>query len=93
MFDAGAINTVFKPIFARISTSKELGSPYTNTMFVVNKIWHEDKNYRIWDLDNGIKRCLILFSSNGIYAPNTEEAFVEKIVNNNWVAFLATVTE
>lgn len=44
MFDAGAINTVFKPIFARISTSKELGSPYTNTMFVVNKIWQDNAN-------------------------------------------------
>lgn len=44
MFDAGAINTVFKPIFARISTSKEAGSPYTNTMFVVNKIWQDNAN-------------------------------------------------
>ena len=44
MFDAGAINTVFKPIFARISTSKEVGSPYTNTMFVVNKIWQDNAN-------------------------------------------------
>jgi hypothetical protein len=44
MFDAGAINTVFKPIFARISTSKEVRSPYTNTMFVVNKIWQDNAN-------------------------------------------------
>lgn len=44
MFDAGAINTVFKPIFARIASSKEVGTPYTNTMFVVNKIWKDNAN-------------------------------------------------
>ena len=44
MFDAGAINTVFKPIFARIAASKEVGAPYTNTMFVVNKIWTDNQN-------------------------------------------------
>lgn len=60
---------------------------FQSNISVVNKIWHEDKNYRIWDLDNGIKRCLILFSSNGIYAPNTEEAFVEKIINNDRYEF------
>lgn len=44
MFDAGAINTVFKPIFARIAASKEVGTPYTNGMFVVNKIWRDTAN-------------------------------------------------
>ena len=44
MFDANAINTVFKPIFARISSSKEVGAPYSNTMFVVNKIWKDTAN-------------------------------------------------
>lgn len=44
MFDAGAINTVFKPIFPRISASKEVGAPYTNTLFVVNKIWKDNAN-------------------------------------------------
>lgn len=44
MFDAGAINTVFKPIFARIASSKEIGMPYTNSMFVVNKIWKDNAN-------------------------------------------------
>ena len=44
MFDAGAINTVFKPILSRISSSKEVGSPYTNTMIVVNKIWKDTAN-------------------------------------------------
>ena len=44
MFDAGAISTVFKPIFPRISTSKEVGMPYTNTFIVVNKIWTDNAN-------------------------------------------------
>ena len=44
MFDAGAINTVFKPILSRISSSKEVGSPYTNSMIVVNKIWKDTAN-------------------------------------------------
>ena len=44
MFDANAINTTFKPIFARISTTKELGTPYSNTMMVINKIWKDTAN-------------------------------------------------
>lgn len=44
MFDAGAINTTFKPIFARISASKEVGAPYTNAMIAVNKIWKDNQN-------------------------------------------------
>ncbi len=44
MFDANAINSVFKPIFARISSTKEVGMPYSNTMFVVNKIWKDTQN-------------------------------------------------
>lgn len=39
MFDAAAISAVFKPIFSRIATTKELGTPYANTFVVVNKIW------------------------------------------------------
>lgn len=44
MFDAGAISAVFKPIFARIATTKELGTPYSNTLVVVNKIWVDNIN-------------------------------------------------
>jgi hypothetical protein len=44
MFDAGAISAVFKPIFARISTTKEVGTPYSNTLVVVNKIWQDSMN-------------------------------------------------
>ena len=44
MFDAAAISASFKPIFARISTTKELGTPYSNTLVVVNKIWTDNMN-------------------------------------------------
>lgn len=44
MFDAGAINRTFKSIFSRLASSKEVGSPYTNTMIVVNKIWKDNAN-------------------------------------------------
>ena len=43
-FDAGAISQSFKSIFSRISASKEIGAPYTNTMFIVNKIWQDAMN-------------------------------------------------
>lgn len=44
MFDAAAISASFKPIFARIGTTKELGTPYSNTLVVVNKIWTDSMN-------------------------------------------------
>lgn len=43
-FDAGAINVTFKPIFARIASSKEVGAPYTNGIIAVNKIWKDNMN-------------------------------------------------
>lgn len=40
MFDAGAITEAFSTIVShRIPSSKNVASPYTNTMFCVNKIW------------------------------------------------------
>lgn len=44
MFDAGAISTTFKPIFPRLESSKEVGSEYTNTFLVINKIWRDTQN-------------------------------------------------
>lgn len=44
MFDAGAISACFKPIFSRISTTKEVGMPYSNTLVAVNKIWTDNMN-------------------------------------------------
>lgn len=44
MWDSGAIAVAFKPIFNRIAASKEIGTPYTNTFVVVNKIWQNYQN-------------------------------------------------
>jgi hypothetical protein len=44
MFDAAAISAVFKPIGARISTTKELGTPYSNTFVAINKVWVDNMN-------------------------------------------------
>lgn len=44
MFDAAAISSTFKPLFPRIESSKEMGSEYTNTLVVVNKIWKDSQN-------------------------------------------------
>lgn len=43
-FDANSISVSFKPIFSRISASKEVGSPYTNTLLIINKIWQDNLN-------------------------------------------------
>lgn len=45
MFDAAALATAFKTIINnRIPSSRQIGSKYTNTMFVVNKIWTDSMN-------------------------------------------------
>lgn len=40
-------------------------------------------NYRIWDRAGSGKECLILFSGNGLFYPNTEEAFTDIIVKKD----------
>lgn len=50
----------------------------------IRKIRKENPNYKIIDnhgADN--KNCLIFFSGNGIYYPNSEEVFDEVIVRND----------
>lgn len=45
MFDAGALSVAFNNIInARIPGSRSQSSPYTNTFFVVNKIWLDSMN-------------------------------------------------
>ena len=45
MFDAGALSVAFNNIInARIPGSRSQNSPYTNTFFVVNKIWLDSMN-------------------------------------------------
>lgn len=45
MFNAGALSVAFNNIInARIPGSRSQDSPYTNTFFVVNKIWNDSMN-------------------------------------------------
>lgn len=45
MFDAGALSVAFNTIMNnRIPSSRQVGSKYSNTMFVVNKIWNDSMN-------------------------------------------------
>ena len=45
MFDAGALSVAFNNIInARIPGSRSQNAPYTNTFFVVNKIWLDSMN-------------------------------------------------
>lgn len=49
---------------------------------IVKRAYRED-NYLIWDRPNEENKCLILFSGNGIFFPNTEEVFREIILEKN----------
>lgn len=50
---------------------------------LVETYYQKNENYCIINTKSKNKKCLILFSSNGLYFPNTEESFIEKIVNND----------
>lgn len=40
MFDAGSVSTAFNNIInSRIPSSRKVSSPYTNTLFFINKVW------------------------------------------------------
>ena len=45
MFDAASLSAAFGPIINnRIPSSRQVGAPYTNSFFVVNKIWNDSMN-------------------------------------------------
>lgn len=50
---------------------------------MIEDVYNSDQNYCVKDIDLDNKKCLILFSSNGLYFPNTEASFQEKIVEND----------
>lgn len=51
-----------------------------NTNKTLRKYYEENENYKriISDLNN--KRCIIFFSGNGLYYPNTSDVFYQKVV-------------
>ena len=50
---------------------------------IVNQVYRECPNFLI-ENSEGAKRCVIYFSSNDIYYPNTEEIFRKRIVEKNY---------
>ena len=52
---------------------------YTNA---VEECWHKELNYCVQDYNISNKRCLVCFSSNGLYVTNTAAVFKEKIIKD-----------
>lgn len=80
-FDAGSIATAFKPIFGRIASSKEIGSPYTNTLFTVNKIWQDVANSMggAVSVENSGGKAIFYASRLGLHCGGTAKASVKKL--------------
>ncbi len=80
-FDAGAIATAFKDIFPRISSSRQVGSPYTNTFFVVNKIWQDVMNSMggAISIENSGGKTLFYATRLGIHCGGTAKAATKKL--------------
>lgn len=80
-FDANAIAVSFKPIFNRISASKEIGAPYTNTLLVVNKIWQDNMNSvgGAVSIENSGGKAMYFASRLGIHCGGTAKASTKKL--------------
>lgn len=55
--------------------------PWNGNELVSNE--YKKKNIEVITLNNSAKRAVIFFSSNGIFFPNTERVFRDKILNKN----------
>lgn len=80
-FDAGAISNAFKPIFSRISASKELGAPYTNTFVVINKIWQDNQNSMggAVSVENSGGKTIFFNGRLGLHCGGTAKAATKKL--------------
>lgn len=80
-FDAGAISTAFKPIFSRISASKEIDSQYSNTLLVVNKIWQDVMNSMggAVSVENSGGKAIFYATRLGIHCGGTAKAATKKL--------------
>ena len=47
------------------------------------KVYREKDNYKIYDFNNTGNQCILYFSSNGIYFPDTAEAFTKAIIQQD----------
>ena len=80
-FDANAISVAFKPIFGRISASKEVGSPYTNTLLFINKIWQDSMNSMggAVSVENSGGKAIFFATRLGIHCGGTAKPAVKKL--------------
>ena len=80
-FDAGAISTTFKPIFSRISASKEVGAPYSNTFVVVSKIWQDVQNSMggAVSIENSGGKAMFFAARLGLHTGGTAKAGTKKL--------------
>lgn len=80
-FNANSIATCFKPIFARISASKEVGMPYTNTLLVVNQIWQDSQNSMggAVSVENAGGKAIFFGTRIGFHCGGTAKAATKKL--------------
>lgn len=80
-FDAGSISAAFKPIFSRISASKEIDSPYTNTFIVINKIWQDVMNSMggAVSIENSGGKAMYYAARLGLHCGGTAKASTKKL--------------
>lgn len=64
-----------------------MGGLFTTDIGVIKEVWENNPNYLVRDINKNHKKCLILFSSNGLYFPDTRETFVEKVINEDRYEF------
>ena len=50
---------------------------------VVRDVYEHNANYRVRDINPRSKTCIVFFSGNGLYFPNEEAEFTEKVVRRD----------
>ena len=56
---------------------------YLNFENAILRQGYKEKNYIVKDVSEK-RKCIIFFSSNGLYFPNEESEYIEKIIKKNY---------
>ena len=56
--------------------------PWNNNSIVEGK--YKENNYKVVLTGSNLKKVIIFFSSNGIYYPNTEQNFIQKMIKEDY---------
>lgn len=64
-----------------------MGNIFSTDQGIVEEVWRNNPNYLVREINADNKKCLILFSSNGLYFPNTREEFEEKVIQEDRYEF------